>query len=87
MIVEDIETHPYWEHYKHLALPHGLRACWSSPITMPSGEVLGTFAMYYREPQGPSADDLTQVKMATDLAAIALMCDRAQQLPGRSGGA
>ena len=31
-IVEDIETDPLWADFKHLALPHGLRACWSTPI-------------------------------------------------------
>jgi len=35
VIVEDVETHPYWVDYKHLVLPHGLRACWSSPVRRP----------------------------------------------------
>ena len=35
VIVEDIATHPYWEDYRSLALPHGLRACWSTPIMSP----------------------------------------------------
>ncbi len=30
--VTDIATDPLWEDYKHLALPLGLRACWSTPI-------------------------------------------------------
>lgn len=44
--VEDIETDPRWTAYKHLATPHGLRACWSTPIFDAEGRVLGTFAMY-----------------------------------------
>ena len=32
VIVEDIATDPTWADYRHLALPHGLRACWSSAI-------------------------------------------------------
>ncbi len=72
VIVEDISTHPFWTAYKPLALPHGLRACWSSPIFDTQGEVLGTFAMYYREPRGPSATEIGWVDVATHLAALAI---------------
>jgi hypothetical protein len=54
IIVEDIATHPNWVNYKHLALPHGLKSCWSSPIFSPAGAVLGTFAIYYRESRRPT---------------------------------
>lgn len=29
VVVVDIENDPLWSNYKHLALPHSLRACWS----------------------------------------------------------
>ncbi|HEY6507841.1 MAG TPA: GAF domain-containing protein, partial [Vicinamibacterales bacterium] len=77
VIVEDIATHPYWHGYKNLALPHGLRACWSSPIFSAEREVLGTFAMYYREPRGPSTVEVSWVDAATHLAAIVIVSDRA----------
>ena len=32
VIVTDIEYDPLWAEYRRLALPLGLRACWSSPI-------------------------------------------------------
>src|SRR5579862_4645695 len=57
VIVEDIATHPAWAAYRAFALPHGLRACWSSPIFSSARDVLGTFAMYYREARGPDAGD------------------------------
>lgn len=79
VIVEDIATHPHWEKFKHLALPHGLRACWSSPIFSPSREVLGTFAIYYREVRGPGVGEFAQVDIATHLAAIAIGRDQAGQ--------
>src|SRR5690606_32779194 len=47
VIVEDIATHPAWVDYRALALPSGLRACWSTPILSSTGAVLGTFAMYF----------------------------------------
>ena len=84
VIVEDIAVHPYWAAYKHLALPHGLRACWSSPIFSTTHEVLGTFAMYYREPRGPLPPELAWVDAATHLAAIALSHEAAAQALRRS---
>src|SRR5262245_32207412 len=72
IIVEDIATHPNWADYKHLALPHGLRACWSSPIFLPPGTVVGTFAIYYRESRRPTEDELLWVDRATYLASIAI---------------
>ena len=55
VMVSDIATDPLWAPFKDLALPLGLRACWSSPIRGSDGQVLGTFAFYYREPREPSA--------------------------------
>jgi PAS domain S-box-containing protein len=78
VIVEDIATHPAWTSYRAAALPHGLRACWSTPIFSASREVMGTFAMYYGEPHGPDSADLELVERATDLAAVAIQRDRAE---------
>jgi hypothetical protein len=50
VIVEDIASDPLWESYRALALPHGLQACWSTPIFDAQQRVLGTFAMYFRMP-------------------------------------
>ena len=30
--VTDIASDPLWEDYRDIALAHGLRACWSTPI-------------------------------------------------------
>jgi PAS domain S-box-containing protein len=78
VIVEDIATHPSWASYRAVALPHGLRACWSTPIFSASQEVLGTFAMYYGEPRGPDETDLELVEHATNLAAVAIQRDHAE---------
>jgi len=79
VVVEDIATHPYWDRYREDALAHGLRACWSTPIFSPDRSVLGTFAMYYREPRGPTLDEQNWVAIATHLAAIALGRARGEQ--------
>lgn len=84
VIVEDIATHPYWEDFAHLALPHGLRACWSTPIQSPDGTVLGTFAVYYLKPRGPRESDFELVAAATDLAAVAIGRDKVERSVRRS---
>lgn len=75
-IVEDIETHSYWDPYRDLARRAGLRSCWSEPILSRSRSVLGTFAIYHDVPQRPSADALDTIAVAADLASIAI--ERAQ---------
>lgn len=72
VITADITTDPLWTDYRDVALKHGLRACWTAPIKSSAGKVLGTFAMYYREPRSPSAADLGLILQAQDLAAIVL---------------
>jgi signal transduction histidine kinase/CheY-like chemotaxis protein len=77
VIVEDIDTHPSWTRYRAIALAHGLRACWSTPIFSPQREVLGTFAIYHRAPRAPTPGELAWVDVATHVAAIAIARDRA----------
>lgn len=76
VVVSDIATDPLWADYRHLALPHGLRACWSTPIPAQDGSMLGTFAIYYREPRTPDAQHLQIIAHATHLAALAIERDR-----------
>ncbi|MBI1741237.1 MAG: response regulator [Candidatus Koribacter versatilis] len=78
VVVVDIENDLLWADYKHLALAHGLRACWSMPISAQNGAVLGTFACYYREPRSPDAYHLQLIDRATHLAGIALEHHRAK---------
>jgi len=72
VIVSDITTDPLWAPYKSLVAPHGLRACWSTPIFLDKDHVLGSFAMYYREVRSPNADDMRLISVATHLAGIAI---------------
>src|SRR6266436_5632272 len=72
VVVTDILQDPLWESYRAVAGPHGLRACWSTPILAHSGKVLGSFAMYYREPRSPSPSENRALEMATHLAGIAI---------------
>ncbi|MES2153142.1 MAG: ATP-binding protein [Pseudomonadota bacterium] len=72
VIVSDIMHDPLWAPYRSLVEPHGLRACWSTPIFLDRTQVLGSFAMYYREVRSPGADDMRLIAVATHLAGIAI---------------
>lgn len=70
VFVTDIEHDPLWKDFKELALRHSLRACWSTPIMGVNGKILGTFAIYYREPQEPSQREIQVIYESTHLAAV-----------------
>ena len=72
VIVEDIATDPLWADYREVALPHSLRACWSTPVFSSQGTVLATFAMYYREPHSPSLRDQEIIEQITHLAGVVI---------------
>ena len=78
VIVSDIATDPLWADYRHLALPHGLQACWSTPIFSSEGGVLGTFAIYAREPRTPSPQQQTLLTQITHLTAVAIERQRTE---------
>lgn len=63
IFVTDIARDPLWADFRELALSHGLRACWSTPFVSRDGSVLGTLALYYREPRGPTEHDRDIVKL------------------------
>ena len=79
VIVSDIASDPLWTDYRHVALPYGLRACWSSPILSSEGKVLGTFAIYYRQPCTPTRQQHEIIEQITHLASIALERKRAEE--------
>ena len=72
VIVEDIASDPLWADYRALALPHSLRACWSTPVFSSRGNVIATFAMYYLEPRTPSQRDQDVIEQITHLAGVAI---------------
>lgn len=72
IIVTDTLTDPLWARYRHLAQEHGLAACWSTPILSPSGRLLGTFALYYREPREPGERELQLIELGSNLARVVI---------------
>src|SRR5215216_6607158 len=84
VVVTDILSDSLWEDYKDLALANGLRACWSTPILSGRGKVLGSFAMYYREPRTPTGEEAGLTQVATRIAALAIEHHAAQEILART---
>jgi PAS domain S-box-containing protein len=72
VIVTDIATDPLWANFRDIALSNGLRACWSTPIFSLENKVLGTFALYYREPRSPSAQEQSLIEQMSHVAGVAI---------------
>jgi formate hydrogenlyase transcriptional activator len=70
--VTDILHDSLWDEYRHLFKPYGIRAVWSRPLFTREGEVLGTFAILYREVRNPDAIDLQLIESASHIAGIAI---------------
>lgn len=79
VLVRDISTDHKWENIKHVALPHGLRSCWSEPIKSSTGKILGAFGMYYNHPALPTEQESSDLTSAAMLAGILMERDQNQQ--------
>ena len=82
--VTDITSDPLWDDYRDLAVANGLRACWSTPILSGRGKVLGSFAMYYREPRTPTGDEAGLTEVATRIAGLAIEHHAAKEILART---
>jgi diguanylate cyclase (GGDEF)-like protein/PAS domain S-box-containing protein len=72
VVARDIATDELWEPWRAVALANGLRACWSIPVFSRAGAVLGTLAMYYKEPREPGERELEVIRVAASFAGIAI---------------
>jgi PAS domain S-box-containing protein len=79
VIAADIASDPLFADYREIAARYGLRACWSAPVLSEGGRVLGTFAMYFREPRSPSAPERQLIELASGLVALAIERYRAEE--------
>lgn len=76
IVTEDIALDPRWDRFRDLALLHGLRSCWSSPIfgrqVHEDRAVLGTFAVYHGAPHLPPVREQRLVGRFAHLASVAI---------------
>jgi PAS domain S-box-containing protein len=83
VVVSDIATDPLWADYRELALVHGLRACWSTPIRGVDGQILGTFGVYYKRPRAPTAEHLRLAELVGRTASVIIERKRAEDVRTR----
>ncbi|MBE0649948.1 MAG: PAS domain S-box protein [Bacteroidales bacterium] len=79
VIAEDLITHPNWESFLELTTRAELRSCWSEPIFDSDGNVLGTFAIYHREPRVPTNEEIELLKSVVYLASVAITRKRTEE--------
>ncbi|MDY0021454.1 PAS domain S-box protein [Arenimonas caeni] len=72
VVVTDIDHDPLWEDYLPVVQPHGLKACWSTPVKAADGRVLATFANYYRQVRAPLPAELELIDGLASLCAVAI---------------
>ena len=74
----EIEKDAVWGDYRELALQHGYRSCWSTPIRNSSGSIIGTFAILHRTVGKPSREEIEAIDLITEHVADAIMQSRDQ---------
>ena len=81
VIAADVASDTRWDDYgwRVLAMAHGLRACWSTPILSSDDTVLGAFAIYSREPGSPNAYHQHLIGQITHLATVAIEHKRREE--------
>jgi diguanylate cyclase (GGDEF)-like protein/PAS domain S-box-containing protein len=84
VVVAEISRDALWEHLRTVALEAGLRACWSTPIRSSDGRMLGTVALYFKQPRSPLKRDFELMSRLTALAAIAIERKRSEEALQRS---
>ena len=75
---EDIATDPVWGESRDLALRHGFRSCWSTPIRNSDGAIIGTFAILHRNGGMPSREEIEAIELITEHVADAIMRSRTE---------
>jgi diguanylate cyclase (GGDEF)-like protein/PAS domain S-box-containing protein len=70
--VADIETDALWEYRREVAREAGFRAAWSVPIVASDGQVVGTLAVYRRQPGIPFSRDHELMMRMAQIAGIAI---------------
>ncbi len=78
VVVADIATDPLWENYRAIALEHNLRSCWSTPLLDADNAVVGTFAVYHRQPHAPAQQEIETVAAVSHLASLAIANQKAE---------
>jgi PAS domain S-box-containing protein len=72
IVCADLFTDPLWQQQHALARTYGLRAARALPIMAPSGAVLGTFTLYYRERRLPGPQEEAALALLANTASLVI---------------
>jgi diguanylate cyclase (GGDEF)-like protein len=72
VVAGDAKSDPYRTDSPEQSAPHGLRSCWSTPITSHQGQVLGTFVLCSHSARERTAAEARLLDVATKIAGIAI---------------
>jgi PAS domain S-box-containing protein len=74
VVVPELTSETRWkdELWFQLAIEHGLKSCWSTPVMSTTGQVLAVFALYYTESKAPSPLERDFIKQFAHFASIAI---------------
>jgi PAS domain S-box-containing protein len=72
IVSAEIAGDPLWQQHAPLAQAHGLRAARALPILAPSGAVLGTFTLYYRERRLPGPQEEAALALLANTASLVI---------------
>ena len=74
VIAENLESDLLWQEslIRPLALQHGIRAQWSTPVCSRDGSVLATFAVFQDHPASPNQFHRDLIAQVTHIASIAI---------------
>ena len=86
VIAADVESDPIWQAsaFQSLALAHGQRSCWSTPITSPTRGALGTFVVVQSKPAYPTSSQRNVIAKVTHIAGVAIERSQADAALKRS---
>lgn len=72
IISTDLDNEVRWPTWCPMAIEHGLKSCWSTPISSTAGKVLGAFAIYHTSATAPTSLLQSLIKQFTQIASIAI---------------
>jgi PAS domain S-box-containing protein len=75
----DIESDPQWLERRNIALAHGLRSSWSTPVFGATGQIIASIGIYYPIAKGPTTRQRGLMQAAVSLVSVAIEHSRAEQ--------
>jgi len=87
VVTPDVFEEPRWQPWIWLAREYDYRACWSFPVEILSGKLVGSLAMYFREPRAPTPRDYEFAAAITQTAAIIIFRHQERDERGQAGAA